>query len=162
MLRVCADLDRTYMDGGGTVGGSGGTGSCFTLGVSLLSGAPRNVCDSAGYLQQECFLLSSQGTPLASCRSKNPVTPLPHFSQAQHHQWPPLLLWHHLQQQSLQLLQLLGWSLETGGLCCALTAHGVPDSSRQCALACYSCNRSKGGSWTSHDPSPWVVVQPAC
>ena len=51
MLRVCADLDRTYMDGGGTAGGSGGMGSCFTLGVSLLSGAPHNGCDSAGYLQ---------------------------------------------------------------------------------------------------------------
>ena len=162
MLRVHADLDRMYMDGGGTAGGSRGTGSCFTLGASLLSGVPRNGCDSVGYLQRECFLLGNWGTPLTSWRSKNPATPLPCFLQARHHQWPPLLSWHHLQQQSLWLLQLLGWSPETGGLCCTLTVHGVPDSSRQCALACYSCNRSEGGSWTSHNPSPWVVVQPAC
>src|SRR5260370_34290778 len=31
MLRAWADLDRTCMDGGGTVGGSGGTDSCFSL-----------------------------------------------------------------------------------------------------------------------------------
>src|SRR5258707_12557389 len=36
MLRVWADLDRTYMDGGGTVGGSGDTDSCFFLGVFTL------------------------------------------------------------------------------------------------------------------------------
>src|SRR5258707_13189778 len=29
MLRVWADFDRTYMDGGGTAGGSRGTDSCF-------------------------------------------------------------------------------------------------------------------------------------
>ena len=56
MLRACADLDRTYMDGGGTVGGGGGgTDSCFTLGVSLLSDVPCNGCDSVGYLQREFF-----------------------------------------------------------------------------------------------------------
>src|SRR5258708_39652308 len=33
----------------------------------------------------------------------------------------------------------------------------------KCALACYSCNRSKVGSWTSYDPSPWVAgPQPTC
>src|SRR5258705_6282796 len=36
MLRVWADLDKTYMDGGGTVGGSGDTDSCFFLGVFTL------------------------------------------------------------------------------------------------------------------------------
>src|SRR5258707_6118988 len=83
MLRVWADLDRTYMDGGVTVGGSGDSDSCFSLGASLFSGVPCIGCDLVGYLQQECFLLSNQGAPLASCRSKNPATPLPHFSQAQ-------------------------------------------------------------------------------
>jgi len=83
MLRVQVDLDRTYMDGGVTVGGSGDTDSHFSLGVSLLSGVPRIRHDLVGYLQQECFLLSNQGTPLTSCRSKNPATPLPHFLQAQ-------------------------------------------------------------------------------
>src|SRR5258708_22886484 len=48
-------------------------------------------------------------------------------------------------------------TLETRGLRCALNAHGVPDSSRQCAPACYNCSRSKVGSWTSYDPSPWVA-----
>ena len=33
MLRAQVDLDKTYMDGGATAGGSGGIGSCFTLGV---------------------------------------------------------------------------------------------------------------------------------
>ncbi len=51
MLRVWADLDRTYMDGGGTTGGSRGTDSCFFLGVSLLSSVPHIGCDSVGYLQ---------------------------------------------------------------------------------------------------------------
>src|SRR5258708_6535675 len=51
MSRVWADLDRTYMDGGVTVGGSGDTDSHFSLGVSLLSGVPRIRCDLAGYLQ---------------------------------------------------------------------------------------------------------------
>ena len=83
MLRVWMDLDRTYMDGGEMAGGSRGTDSCFLLGVSLLSDVPHTGCDLVGYLQQEHFLLSNQGTPLAGCRSKNPVTPLPHFSQAQ-------------------------------------------------------------------------------
>src|SRR6266436_3539086 len=83
MLRVQADLDRTYMDGGVTVGGSGDTDSRFSLGVSLLSGVPHIGCDLVGYLQQEHFLLSNRGTPLAGCRSKNPATPLPHFSWAQ-------------------------------------------------------------------------------
>src|SRR5258706_7730585 len=86
MLRVWADLDRTYMDGGVTVGGSGDTDSCFSLGVSLLSGVPHIRCDLVGYLQQEHFLLSNQGTPLTGCRSKNPVTPLPCFLWAQCHQ----------------------------------------------------------------------------
>ncbi len=51
MLRAWADLDKTYMDGGGTVGGSGDTDSCFFLGVSLLSNVPHIGCDSVGYLQ---------------------------------------------------------------------------------------------------------------
>src|SRR5260370_36464647 len=85
MLRAQADLDRTYMDGGVTVGGSGDTDSCFSLGASLLSGVPCIGCDFVGYLQQEHFLLSNQCGPLASCRSKNPAPPLPCFSQA---------LWH--------------------------------------------------------------------
>ena len=55
MLRAHADLDRMYMDGGGTAGGGGGTDSCFTLDASLLSDVPRNGCDSAGYLQREFF-----------------------------------------------------------------------------------------------------------
>src|SRR5258708_37442112 len=96
MLRAQADLDRMYMDGGVTAGGSRDTDSHFSLGVSLLSGVPRIRCDLVGYLQQEHFLLSNQGAPLAGCGSKNPATPLPHFSQAQCHQWPPLLSWHHL------------------------------------------------------------------
>src|SRR5258707_15302991 len=82
MLRAWSDLDRTYMVGGVTVGGSRDTDSHFSLGASLLSGVPCIGCDLAGYLQQECFLLSNQGTPLTGCRSKNPVTPLPHFSWA--------------------------------------------------------------------------------
>ncbi len=82
MLRVQADLDRTYMDGGVTVGGSRDTDSCFSLGASLLSGVPHIGCGLAGYLQRECFLLSNWGAPLAGCGSKNPVTPLPHFWQA--------------------------------------------------------------------------------
>src|SRR5260370_2386065 len=49
------------------------------------------------------------------------------------------------------------WSPETRGLHCTLDACGVPDSSGQCAPACYSCNRSEGGSWTLYNPSPWVV-----
>ncbi len=69
------------MDGGGTAGNSRGIGSCFSLGASLLSGIPCIGCDLAGYLQQEHFLLSNWGTPLASCRPKNPVTPLPCPSQ---------------------------------------------------------------------------------
>src|SRR5258708_30498636 len=146
-----------YMDGGVTVGGSRDTDSRFSLGASLLSGVPHIRCDLAGYLQQERFLLSNWGAPLTGCGSKNPATPLPHFSWAQCHQWPPLLSWHHLQQQFLWLLRLLGWSLETGGLHCALDVRRVLDSSGQCALACYSCNRSKGGSWTSYNPSPWVA-----
>src|SRR5258707_10131682 len=103
ILRVQADLDRTYMDGGVTVGGSRDTDSHFSLGASLLSGVPRIGCDLAGYLQQEHFLLSNRGAPLAGCRSKNPATPLPHFSRARCRQWPPLLSWHHLRQQFLQL-----------------------------------------------------------
>src|SRR5258708_39395545 len=55
MLRVQADLDRMYMDGGGTGGGSRDTDSCFSLGASLLSGVPHIGCDLAGYLQQEHF-----------------------------------------------------------------------------------------------------------
>ncbi len=51
MLRVQADLDRTYMDGGATVGSSRDTDSHFSLGASLLSGVPHIGCDSAGYLQ---------------------------------------------------------------------------------------------------------------
>ena len=52
MLRVQADLDRTYnMDGGVTAGGSGDTDSCFSLGASLLSGVPHIGCDLVGYLQ---------------------------------------------------------------------------------------------------------------
>ncbi len=51
MLRVWADLDRTYMDRGATVGSSGDTDSRFSLGASLLSGVPRIGCDSVGYLQ---------------------------------------------------------------------------------------------------------------
>src|SRR5260221_5310116 len=86
MLRVWADLDRTYIDGGVTVGGSGDTGSHFSLGASLLSGVPRIRCDLVGYLQQEHFLLSNWGAPLTSCSSENPVTPLPCFLQAQCHQ----------------------------------------------------------------------------
>src|SRR5258708_27109063 len=51
MLRVQVDLDRTYMDGGVTVGGSRDTDSCFSLGASLLSGVPHIGCDLVGYLQ---------------------------------------------------------------------------------------------------------------
>ena len=51
MLRAWVDLDRTYMDGGATVGGSGDTDSCFSLGASLLSGVPHIRCDLVGYLQ---------------------------------------------------------------------------------------------------------------
>ena len=51
MLRAQADLDKTYMDGGGTVGGSRGTDSCFFLGASLLSNVPCIRCDSVGCLQ---------------------------------------------------------------------------------------------------------------
>src|SRR6266481_6209006 len=86
ILRAQADLDRMYMDGGVTVGGGRDTDSRFSLGVSLLSGVPHIRCDLVGYLQQERFLLSNWGTPLTSCGSKNPVTPLPHFSQARCHQ----------------------------------------------------------------------------
>ena len=50
MLRAQADLDRTYMDGVGTVGINGGTCSCFSLGASLLSDAPCIGYDLAGYL----------------------------------------------------------------------------------------------------------------
>src|SRR5258708_3049830 len=48
MLRVQADLDRTYMDGGVTAGGRGDTDSHFFLGVSLLSGVPCIGCDLVG------------------------------------------------------------------------------------------------------------------
>ncbi len=82
MLRAWVDLDRTYMDGGTTAGGSGDTDSRFSLGVSLLSGVPCIGCDSVGYLQRGHFLLSNWGAPLASCGSKNPVTPSPCFSWA--------------------------------------------------------------------------------
>ncbi len=51
MLRAQVDLDRTYMDGGGMAGGVRDTGSCFSLGVSLLSDVPRIRYDLAGYLQ---------------------------------------------------------------------------------------------------------------
>ena len=51
MLRAWADLDKMYMDGGGTAGGSRGTDSCFFLGASLLSNVPHIGCDSARYLQ---------------------------------------------------------------------------------------------------------------
>ena len=71
MLRARVDLDRTHMDGGGTAGGSGGMDSCFTLDASLLSDVPRNGCDSAGYLQRECFLLSNRGAPLTGCGLKS-------------------------------------------------------------------------------------------
>src|SRR5260221_590159 len=37
ILRAWADLDRMYMDGGVTAGGSGDTDSRFSLGASLLS-----------------------------------------------------------------------------------------------------------------------------
>src|SRR5258706_6377688 len=53
MLRAWVDLDRTYMDGGATAGGSGDTDSHFSLRVSLLSGVPRIRCDSSAYLQCE-------------------------------------------------------------------------------------------------------------
>src|SRR5258707_15116026 len=79
ILRVLADLDRMYMDGGLTVGGSGDTDSCFSLGVSLLSGVPHIGCDLAGYLQQGHFLLQ--------CRS-----PISHTFFASNK-----LLFHHLQ-----------------------------------------------------------------
>src|SRR5258708_17614089 len=82
ILRAQADLDRTYMDGGVTVGGSRDTDSHFSLGVSLLSGVPHIGCDLAGYLQQEHFLLSNWGAPLTGCGPKNPATPLPCFSWA--------------------------------------------------------------------------------
>ncbi len=51
MLRVQMDLDRTYMDGGETAGGSRGTDSCFFLGASLLSDVPHTGCDLVGHLQ---------------------------------------------------------------------------------------------------------------
>src|SRR5260221_8400912 len=60
MLRAQADLDKMYMDGGGTAGGSGGTDSCFFLGVSLLSNVPRIGCDSVGYLKWKRFLLNQE------------------------------------------------------------------------------------------------------
>src|SRR5258708_38610237 len=53
MLRVWADLDRTYMDGGGTAAGVRGTGFWLFLGVSFFSDVPHMGCDLAGYLQQE-------------------------------------------------------------------------------------------------------------
>ena len=155
MLRAWTDLDRTYMDGGGIAGGSGGTDSRFSLCASLFSSVPHIKCDLAGYLQRE-LLLSNWGTPLAGCGSKNPATPASRCSQAQRCQGPLLLSWHHLLQQSSWLPRLLGWSLETRGLRCALDAHGVPDSSGRCAPACYSCNKSEG-SWTLYGPSPLVV-----
>src|SRR5260221_11367798 len=86
MLRAWVDLERMYMDGGVDVGGSSDADSCFSLGASLLSGVPRIGCDLVGYLQQEHFLLSNWGAPLASCRSKNPATPLPCFLWARCHQ----------------------------------------------------------------------------
>ncbi len=51
MLRAWMDLDKTYMDGGGTMGGTRDTDSCFFLGASLLSNVPCIGCDSVGYLQ---------------------------------------------------------------------------------------------------------------
>ena len=51
MLRARTDLDRTYMDGGGIAGGSGGTDSRFSLCASLFSSVPCIKCDLAGYLQ---------------------------------------------------------------------------------------------------------------
>ena len=51
ILRAQADLDRMYMDGGVTAGGSGDTDSHFSLGASLLSGVPHIGCDLSGYLQ---------------------------------------------------------------------------------------------------------------
>ena len=51
MLKAWVDLDRTYMDGGVTAGGSRDTDSRFSLGASLLSGVPHIRCDLAGYLQ---------------------------------------------------------------------------------------------------------------
>ena len=39
-----------------------------------------------GIYSENIFLLSNWGAPLASCGSKNPVTPLPCFLQAQCHQ----------------------------------------------------------------------------
>src|SRR5258708_7108973 len=83
MLRAWVDLDRTYMDGGVTAGGSRDTDSCFSLGASLLSVVPRIRCDLAGYLQQENFLLSNWGPPLTSYGSENPFTPFHCFFQAQ-------------------------------------------------------------------------------
>src|SRR5258708_34376780 len=50
MLRAQVDLDKTYMDGGATAGGSGDTDSCFSLGASLLSGVPHIGCELVGYL----------------------------------------------------------------------------------------------------------------
>ncbi len=147
---------------GGTAGNSRGTGSCFSLSASLLSDVPCIGCDLVGYLQWEWFLLSNWGTPLASCGPKNPATPLPHLSQVQHYQQPPLLTWCPLWKQSLWPLQSLRWFPETG-VHCALNVHGVLGSCRQCALACYSCNRSKGDSWTSYSLSPWVAaLWPTC
>src|SRR5258707_14211120 len=89
MLRAQADLDRTYMDGGGTGGGSRDTDSNFSLGVSLLSGVPHIGWDLAGYLQQEHFLLSKWGAPLTGGGSKNPEIPLPSCSWTWSHWYPP-------------------------------------------------------------------------
>src|SRR5258708_3892675 len=151
-----------YMDGGVTVGGSRDTDSCFSLGASLLSGVPHIGCGLAGYLQREHFLLSNWGAPLASCGSKNPVTPLPCFSWARCHQWP--LSSHGItsNSNSYSFHNCLD-GLQRQGVCIVHSMCGVPGSSGQCAPACYSCSRSKVGSWTSYDPSPWVAgLQPVC
>src|SRR5258708_6524024 len=44
-------FQRMLLGGGGTAGGNGDTGSCFFLGVSVLSDVPCIGCDLVGYLQ---------------------------------------------------------------------------------------------------------------
>src|SRR5258707_512084 len=132
MLRVQVDLDRTYMDGGGTVGGSRDTDSCFSLGASLLSGVPHIGCGLAGYLQREHFLLSNWGCPFSSFWSKNPVTPLPCFPWARCHQWP--LSSHGItsNSNSYSFHNCLD-GLQRQGVCIVPSMFGVPGSSGQCA-----------------------------
>src|SRR6266446_4755882 len=75
--------------------------------------------------------------------SMSPVTPSPLMAS------PPT---------AILTASAIAWMVSRDrGMHCTLDAHGVLDSSGQCAPACYNCSRSEVGSWTSYDPSPWVV-----